>query len=101
MSTEPVPPSMLVGGPGQPLSGEQYRAGLDFLAGVLRPVQLVSLDQLREYLEKAETLGPLLDPTAYMRGGRDNLADQRDLLDAAAAVQRALTRIRERMEARG
>lgn len=80
------------------LTGEQYKAGMDVLVQAFRLVQLAPLDALREYLEKAEVLGPLIDPTAYHRGGGStNLANQRDVLDAADAVMRALGRVKERL----
>jgi hypothetical protein len=82
------------------MTGEEYRAAMDQLAFAVRCVQLLPLDEMREHLGKAETLGPILDPTAYQRGGADNLDDQRDILDAAYAVRRATERIRERMERR-
>lgn len=97
---EPMPPSALVGGPGQPLSAAQYEAALEMLAQAFRLVQLVPIEPLREHLAKVETLGPILDPTAYMRGGRERLADQRDVIEAAAGVWRALDRVRARMEQR-
>lgn len=97
---EPMPASTLVGGPGQPLSAAQYEAGLEMLAQAFRLVQLVPIEPLREHLSKAETLGPILDPTAYMRGGRERLQDQRDVIEAAAAVWKAVDRVRARMEQR-
>lgn len=92
--------SSLVGGPGQPLSTAQFKAEMDLLVGSMHVVQFVELGPLWEWLEKAETLGPILDPTMYMRGGADNLADQREILQAAQAVQGALDRIRTRMDKR-
>jgi hypothetical protein len=83
------------------LDGEQYRLWMDALVETFRPVQLVPLDEMREHLGRAETLGPILEPTAYQRGGADNLDDQRDILNAAYAVRRATERIRERMQRRG
>lgn len=93
--------SSVRGGPGQPINSEQYRAGMDAIAEAFRIVLLIPLDELREFHAHAETLGPMLDPTMYMRGGADRLADQRDLLDAAEAVQAAGRRIKERLDRRG
>lgn len=92
--------SSVRGGPGQPINSEQYQAGLDAIVDACRIVLLIPLDELREFHAHAETLGPMLDPTMYMRGGRDNLDDQRDLLDAAEAVQAAGRRIKARLDRR-
>jgi len=80
----------------QPLTAEQYQAAMDLLAQAFRMVQLVPVAALRDHLSRAETLGPMLDPTAYMRGGRENLEDQADVIKAASAVMNALERIAKR-----
>lgn len=89
----------LVGAPGQPFSAEQYRTYMDVIVNVLRVLNAVGPDVIRgleTFLRKAETLAPILDPSAYMRGGADNLANQRDVLTAMIAVRSALDRIEKR-----
>lgn len=78
------------------MNNEQYRATFDMIAQCFKPIQLLPLAELRDDLSRAETLGPLLEPTAYIRGGRENLADQADLLAAAFEVRKAMERIAKR-----
>jgi hypothetical protein len=75
---------------------DDYRGGLDILTAAARIVLLVDVQPMLDYLSRVETLGPVLDPTAYLRGSR-NLRDQRELLEAAAAFRAALERIRARL----
>lgn len=78
------------------MNSDQYVATMKMIATTLRPIQLVPLADMREFLSTAEIIGPMIDPTAYIRGGRDSLADQADLLDAVDAVQRVMRRIAKR-----
>lgn len=85
----------------EPITGEQYRAGFEVLAQAFRMVQLVPLDALRHELDRVETLSPIFEPTAWhWQGGRENLEDQRDILSAAIGVQRALDRVKARLDER-
>lgn len=51
------------------------------------------LDIAQRNVERAETLGPILDPTAYWHGA-DNLDDQRRVLRAAVALRDACRAVR-------
>jgi hypothetical protein len=63
---------------------------IEFLAGIGRHILLLPLDQLAEVNEQMQAVAPFLEPTAYQRGCRRNLADQRRVIDAAAEFQRVL-----------
>lgn len=76
--------------PSQAEVNRDYVQWMDMLLITLRPLLLMPLAELANAVERAETLGPLLEPTAYMRGGADNLMAQRRIIDAALALQRAL-----------
>ncbi|MFI6296728.1 hypothetical protein ACIBEJ_34420 [Nonomuraea sp. NPDC050790] len=73
-----------------------YPTALDALAAVTRTLlQLadsIDIDQMQALCRRYETLAPLLDPTAYMRGGRDNLATQGAFL---SALQRFVADVRK------
>ena len=49
---------------------------------ILQLAEVLDLDQMQAVCARYETLAPLLEPTAYMRGGRDNLGDQAAFLGA-------------------
>lgn len=74
----------------------EYRMVMDLIAGAVRTLRLLPIGQLRDIVGRAEILGPLLEPTAYIRGGGDNLRDQSELLAAVAGV----VAVAERIEAR-
>jgi len=66
---------------------ENYVLLVDTLANIVRPLQLLPLQQMADANERMQTLGPLLEPTAYQRSGATNLRDQRRVIDAAHALQ--------------
>ncbi len=74
----------------------RYVLGLDCLTGLCRSLNLLPLDEMAAMNERLQTLGPVLDPTAYQQYGGLNLHDQRRIIDAAAALQRVCFEIRDR-----
>jgi hypothetical protein len=84
---EPVRPSA-------ELTEDAYRFAMDFVSNLVMQIRLVDLDQLLAVVDRADALGPILDPTAYiMRGGAKNIADQRAILTALVSVQKVAERI--------
>lgn len=47
------------------------------------------LDTCLRTVETGETIGPVLDPTAYATGGMTNLREQRSILEPAIALRDA------------
>ena len=73
------------------MTDEEYHATVEALktiSGLLMQMDLVSV---RDRMERADTLGPVLDPTLY-RQSMDGLKAQRVLVDAGLAYQRAVHR---------
>jgi hypothetical protein len=68
----------------------QYVAYLDLLVSQVRPLLMMPLVELARANERMQTLGSFFDPTAYMRGGGQNLTDQRRAIDAAVLLQSVL-----------
>lgn len=77
------------------MTGDEYRTHMDLLAAACRTLLLLPVDELLATVQHAETVGPILEPTAFLRGGGDNLAAQREVLEAA----QALCRVAERYQA--
>lgn len=67
----------------------QYPDLLDLITGLCRPILHLPLAQLASVNEQMQALGPILDPTAYMRGG-ERLREQRRVIDAMLSLQRVL-----------
>lgn len=65
------------------------------VAGSLRDLELISTVH-----ERAHSIGPILDPTAYQRGMR-RLDEQAEILAPLLKAARALAPIVERMQAAG
>ena len=61
----------------------EYESSLQRLSMAAQLVADVPIADLLNHVSHAETLGPLLEPTAWIRGGGDNLRDARDLIEAA------------------
>lgn len=68
----------------------QYVDLLDLLKGIARGLSYLPLEQMAAVNEQMQALAPVLEPTAYMRGGAGNLHDQRRVIDGALALQRIL-----------
>jgi hypothetical protein len=78
-----------------PMTDRQYEAHMDTVAEVVRWLLTVPVEDLLSTISRAETLGPVLEPTAYQRFGSRNLADQRRILEAALGLQRAARKVLE------
>jgi hypothetical protein len=68
----------------------EYIALLDILTSTLRPLLLLPLAEMANANERMQALGPVLESTAYHRGGGQNLHDQRRVIDAALTLRRVL-----------
>lgn len=73
-----------------PLSAAEYCLALDTVAAAVLILRLASVDRLLADLGAIEALAPVLEPTAYLRGGSRNLDHQRRLLDAVQGVLRVV-----------
>lgn len=69
------------------MTDEEYEHGMDVLTAAARLMLMVDVDALRTVVAQSEALGPIVEPTAYMRGGGRRLAEQRQFLDAVARLQ--------------
>jgi hypothetical protein len=69
---------------------EQYPHLIQHLAGFLRPLQLMPLDEMAVANERMQALAPFFAAPIQYHAGARNLSDQRRVIDAAAALQRVL-----------
>ena len=67
-------------------STEEFRAEWQKLGTICQALGAVDLEKLRRTVEQAETVMPILDPSAY-RAGSNNLANQRRVLEAALRLR--------------
>lgn len=76
-----------------PLSADEFKAGMDLLLQGARLINLVPIDRLLAVVTRTEDFGCfVMNPMEWQRG-LPNLRDQRKLLDACAAVQKASAEI--------
>lgn len=75
------------------INEQQYIDWFEMLTAGLRTINTVPIASMVDFNERAQTLAPLLEPTAFMRGGGKNLHDQRLILDAALALQRVCEKV--------
>ena len=64
----------------------EYESQLQRLAMAAQLIADVPIADLLNHVTHAETVGPIIEPTAWIRGGGDNLRDARDLLEAASPL---------------
>jgi hypothetical protein len=74
------------------LTDAEYRTYMDLVTAACRMLLMVPIDDLLATVQHAETLGPILEPTAFLRGGADNLAAQREVLQAAQRLREVAER---------
>lgn len=79
-------------------TNEEWVATINALATVTRgfanAVRALPLDDMRATISKMETWAPILEPTAYQRGGMENLDNQRKLIEASQAYLAAIEAIK-------
>lgn len=75
------------------MSGAEYVEQLDVLVETVRPLLFMPLAEMQRTNEEMQALGPILEPTAFMRGGGVNLTEQRKVIDAARRLQEVLAGI--------
>lgn len=64
-----------------------YKAEFDKIGLIARVASEIDVDRIQDVISRAHSIGPILDPTAYMRG-MQNLEDQQELLTAFAPFAR-------------
>lgn len=70
----------------------EYRVYMDLVVATCRTLLMVPVDELLATVQRAETVGPILEPTAFLRGGGENLVAQREVLEAAQRLRRIVER---------
>lgn len=73
-----------------------YTLEMNRLTMCLPVLAMVRIDDLSHHHQRAETLGPLLEPTKWIRGGAQNLEEQAELLRAAGPLVRFAKDLMER-----
>ena len=73
-----------------------YAVTLDSLTAVCRALLTLPVEEARQANEHFQAIAPILDPTAFMRGGANNLREQRIILDAAVRLKQACLSIKPR-----
>lgn len=71
------------------MTNEEYEAVLDTATAAARLLLMIGdkLDEARTDLSTIEAVAPILEPTAYQRGGMRRLDEQRRFLNAAIALR--------------
>ena len=77
------------------MSDRPYTETMNLVAGCGRTLLALgdNLDMALATVDRAEALGPFLDPTTYLRGGMDRLSDQAEFLHAAIALRDVCRRL--------
>lgn len=76
---------------------EEYEAAMTqigLMAGLAADIDTAAL---QNHITTAETLGPILEPTAWIYGGDNNLRDQRELIDAFASFANKARKLKARL----
>lgn len=74
---------------------DEYVANLARLTSFCKLVQALPLDEMQSTNEHLQTIGPILDPTSYVRGGASNLNEQRRIINAARELQKVVLELVE------
>jgi hypothetical protein len=79
----------------RPMTGEEFKTNFDRLMLLCRLLmEEQHLGEMHEIVSHAQTVGPFLDPTAWIhKRGAQNLEEQEAVLDALITAQAALFKI--------
>lgn len=72
-----------------PLTAAEYQLCQDMLVSLAQQVRSLPLGRFMRMIERAETAGPVLDPTLFLRGQR-SLAEIKKMAEGALGFQNAL-----------
>lgn len=82
-----------------------YVRDVEMLVGISRSyltiADTIDIGRLREHCEKAQAVAPVLEPTAYQRGGGQDLQDQAAFLRAVDEFVAALRKLDRSEQAGG
>ena len=67
----------------------EYEAMFGMIVNSARILDIVPMREMLDTVNRADSVGPILDPTAYMKGMK-NLPPQRRVLEAAIALHKAV-----------
>jgi hypothetical protein len=73
---------------------QSYPQLIHMLALMCRPLLTLPLAEMAAVNEEFQTIAPIVEPTAYMRQGAENLHDQRKVIDGALALRRIMESIK-------
>ena len=76
------------------LAPSDYTVVMDTLVEVCRALLTLPIEDMQQANEHFQAIAPIVDPTAFMRGGATNLREQRVILDAAAKLKAACLSIK-------
>lgn len=79
----------------EPVSGETFDhvAQMNIVCAAARMLTMADLDKLLQTVERAESIGCFVMKPLEWQRGLGNLADQKELLNAAIGLRGAVTRI--------
>jgi len=66
---------------------EEYTMHMGLLCSQARIISQLPLEEMLRIIDKADAVGPVIDPTAY-RSGMDGLREQRKLVEASLRLKR-------------
>lgn len=81
----------------EPITWDSCRMATDFIAGQAKMLGLLDLDKTISFLERADSVGALLDPTGWIRHHKDNNRALR-MVKAAKSFVDAIHKIAQEIE---
>lgn len=76
------------------LDEEEYRTALPMLWTAAQAISTLPLDKMLDAINHAESIGSLLDPTAYIRNA-DKMHQDKMIIEAAIPLCEAIRSMRE------
>jgi len=79
------------------MTPEEWKGNLVLIASQARIISMVDIPKMLEQIDRAEAIGPLLDPTLY-RANAGKMDEDKELLEAALPLWRFFAKIKARAE---
>ena len=76
---------------------EEYEAAQGLLISNSAMISMLPLEEMLSAIDRAETVGPIVDPTLY-RKGADNMGNIKRIAKAALVLKKEVIKIRGELE---
>jgi hypothetical protein len=80
------------------LSEQEYREGLVVAHLVAKTIAQLPLEEMLALIDRCEAIGPMIDPTAFMKGAK-RMGEDKEIIEALARAKKRIIKLRAQRRA--